>query len=283
MTTAQTQPAEFLVFFDWDEATLTREGTQVVAQAAEEYQRTGAARVVVTGHTDLSGSPSYNLALSERRVDAVTDELVRLGVPASTIAAVGEGESNPLVPTADGVREAENRRVEIEVAQPAPETVPAPVAVLPEAGPAPAPLLAGSLGGLYGYNFRDTDDDTSSQLAGVEGRIEYLLTPNVPVSFEQALLYGFESEDDGLAGRSAVGIDFQGNLGALHPYVGANFGGVYGKGVQDGLVAGPEVGLKFDLTERLYLYGKAAYDYQFRNSDWDDGIVWGGLGLGGRF
>jgi outer membrane protein OmpA-like peptidoglycan-associated protein len=88
----------------------------VVGEAAEEYKRTDAARIAVTGHTDLSGSPAYNQALSERRAEAVLGELVWLGVPASVI---GEGENDPLVPTAEGVREARNRRVEIEIPQPA--------------------------------------------------------------------------------------------------------------------------------------------------------------------
>ena len=176
-------------------------------------------------------------------------ELVRRGVPASVIAVVGEGESDPLVPTADGVREPRNRRVEIEVPRAAAAPAPAPVAIVPGAGPSPGPLWAASLGGLYGNNFRETDDGTTSALAGVEGRVEYLLTPILPISFEQALLYGFQSEDDGLAGRSTAGIDLQGNFANLHPYVGANFGADYGKAIQDGLV-GPRDGVKFDLAEQ---------------------------------
>ncbi len=109
------------------------------------------------------------------------------------------------------------------------------------------------------------------------------MTPNLPVSLEQDFLYGFQSEDDGPAGRSTVGIDLQANAGAVHPFIGANFGGVYGKAVQDGMVAGPEAGVKFDLSQHLFMYGKAAYDLQFRNSDLDDGILWAGLGFGSRF
>ena len=70
-------------------------------------------RVGVTGHADKSGSDAYNMALSLRRANNVKDELVRDGVPAASIVVVGRGESQPLVPTADGVREPQNRRVEI--------------------------------------------------------------------------------------------------------------------------------------------------------------------------
>ncbi len=286
MSATATQPAKFLVFFNLDDATLTPEGAQVVSRAADEYKRTGAAKVAVTGYTDLSGSPSYNLALSQRRAEAVERELVRLGVPESVVTINAEGENDPLVPTADGVREPQNRRVAIEIPRPAPApvaAVPAPVAVAPQAGPPPAPKWAASLGGVYGHNFRETNDGNTSELAGLAARGEYLLTPNVPISLEQDFLYGFQSQDDGPAGRSTVGINAQANLGAAHPYLGANFGGVYGKAVQDGMVAGPELGVKFDLSRSLFMYGKAAYDIQFRNSDLDHGILFAGLGVGSRF
>ncbi len=119
MSTMATEPARFLVFFDLNDASLTPQGAQVVSQAADEYRRTGAARVAVNGYTDLSGSASYNLALSQRRAETVERELVRLGVPASVIEVMAEGENDPLVPTADGVREAQNRRVAIEIPRPA--------------------------------------------------------------------------------------------------------------------------------------------------------------------
>ena len=111
-------PERFLVFFDWNKATITSEARRVIANAAEAYKATGKATIVATGYTDLSGSAAYNQKLSVRRADAVKAELVRLGVPATSITAIGRGESNPLVPTADGVREPQNRRVEIQIQQP---------------------------------------------------------------------------------------------------------------------------------------------------------------------
>ena len=113
------------MFFDLGRAELTSEARRVVAEAAESYRQTGQARVDVTGYTDTSGSPELNQRLSERRAQAVEVELVRQGVPASSITVSGRGQTDLLVPTADGVRKPENRRVEIAVAQPEP----APVAV----------------------------------------------------------------------------------------------------------------------------------------------------------
>jgi len=108
-------PDRFLVFFDWDKAVVTAEGRRVVAAAAEAYKTSGQATVVATGYTDLSGPPAYNYKLSERRAAAVKAELVRLGVPTTSIKTIGRGENDPLVPTADGVREPQNRRVEIQL------------------------------------------------------------------------------------------------------------------------------------------------------------------------
>ncbi len=116
----QTAPGTFLIFFVTDQATLTPDGARVVAEAAEAYQETGAARIVVTGHSDTTGSAAHNLELSQRRAELVANELIRRGVPATDIATVGRGEEDLLVPTADGVSEPRNRRVEIVVPQPLP-------------------------------------------------------------------------------------------------------------------------------------------------------------------
>jgi len=103
----------YLVFFDWDRADLTDRARQVIAEAAQATTRVQVTRIQVNGYTDRSGTPRYNQGLSVRRAQNVANELVRLGVPRSAISVRGFGESNPLVPTADGVREPQNRRVEI--------------------------------------------------------------------------------------------------------------------------------------------------------------------------
>jgi len=101
------------VFFDWDRADLTERARQIVAEAAQASTHVQTTRIEVNGYTDLSGTPSYNQQLSVRRAKSVETELVRDGVAASEIAIKGFGESNPLVQTAKGVREPQNRRVEI--------------------------------------------------------------------------------------------------------------------------------------------------------------------------
>ena len=109
------QAPSFMVFFDWDRADLSPQAQGTIQQAAQAYQQRGSARVTATGHADKSGPDSYNMALSLRRANTVKDALVRNGVPATAISVVGRGETMPLVQTADGVREPQNRRVEIVV------------------------------------------------------------------------------------------------------------------------------------------------------------------------
>ncbi len=103
----------YLVFFDWDKSDLSDKAKAIIADAAQASTQVQTTQIAVNGYTDLSGGAAYNMALSIRRADAVAAELVRLGVARSEIDIKGFGKTNPLVPTADGVREPQNRRVEI--------------------------------------------------------------------------------------------------------------------------------------------------------------------------
>ncbi|MBM3488240.1 MAG: OmpA family protein, partial [Alphaproteobacteria bacterium] len=102
-------------FFDFDSARLTDQARNIIRQAADAARRDGYARIDLTGHADRSGSDRYNLRLSQRRADAVKAELQRLGIRPNEIQTAARGESQPLVQTADGVREPHNRRVEIVI------------------------------------------------------------------------------------------------------------------------------------------------------------------------
>ena len=103
----------YLVFFDWDKADLTARARQIVAEAAANSTKVQYTRLEVNGYTDTSGTPQYNQGLSIRRAQSVAAELVRDGVPKSAISIQGFGETHLLVPTGPGVREPQNRRVEI--------------------------------------------------------------------------------------------------------------------------------------------------------------------------
>jgi outer membrane protein OmpA-like peptidoglycan-associated protein len=103
----------YLVFFDWDKANLTPRATQIISQAASDSKTQNVTTLNVSGYTDTSGTPQYNQGLSERRAKAVAAQLVQDGVPASEIEIHAYGETHLLVPTGPGVREPQNRRVEI--------------------------------------------------------------------------------------------------------------------------------------------------------------------------
>jgi len=103
----------FIVFFDWDKDEITPQAAAILDNAASAYQSTGQASVVLAGHADRSGSDAYNVGLSQRRANNVRSYLAGRGVPDGSMTTEAFGESRPLVDTADGVREPQNRRVEI--------------------------------------------------------------------------------------------------------------------------------------------------------------------------
>ena len=160
-------PGRYLVTFALDQATLTEQNRQVIAQAAEYYRQGGSPQVTVTGYTDTSGTAAHNLELSQRRAEVVAEELVREGVPATDIVTIGRGEEDLRVPTADGVREARNRRAEIIITQPPPAAVvAAPAPGEPEPMEEPERDNFFTIGPIYGHNFGETDDGGENDLVG---------------------------------------------------------------------------------------------------------------------
>jgi OOP family OmpA-OmpF porin len=103
----------YLVFFDWDKSSLTPRATQIIAQAASDSHTAQTTTIDVSGYTDTSGTVTYNQGLSERRAHAVASQLVADGISQSEISIHAFGETHLLVPTGPGVREPQNRRVEI--------------------------------------------------------------------------------------------------------------------------------------------------------------------------
>ena len=103
----------FIVFFDFNKANLTSDALAIVQDAVKTAKSGNMVKVLITGHTDTVGSHSYNQGLSERRAEAVKDEMVTEGLDGSQISTVGKSFDDPLVPTGPGVREPQNRRAVI--------------------------------------------------------------------------------------------------------------------------------------------------------------------------
>ena len=108
-------PGPFIVFFEWDKSDVTPEAAAILDGAVAQYQNCGSAKVMLAGFTDRSGTPKYNLALSQRRNDAVRAYMTAHSIPDGVISteAFGEDPAHLRVQTADGVREVQNRRVEV--------------------------------------------------------------------------------------------------------------------------------------------------------------------------
>ena len=106
-------PKSYLVFFDFNKSDLTPQAVSIVDTAAKNAGPAKVTQLTVTGHTDTVGSDAYNMRLSRRRAESVATELEKDGVPSSEIEIVAKGKRDLLVPTADGVKEPQNRRVQI--------------------------------------------------------------------------------------------------------------------------------------------------------------------------
>ena len=128
----------YLVFFDFPRADLTPQATAIVDEAAANALAGKTTQIDVTGYTDTVGSDAYNLRLSKRRALAVEAELTRKGIPESEVAVFAKGKHDLLVPTKDGVKEPQNRRVQI--------VYEAVSGVVP-AATTPAPVAAGGCAG----------------------------------------------------------------------------------------------------------------------------------------
>ena len=109
------EPDDYLILFDWNRSDITTQGQQVVSRVAQSLRDVEGYAVIVTGHADRSGAEDYNLVLSRNRAEKIKTVLVQQGVREAAIQVFGFGESDPVVPTADGVAHPKNRRVQIIV------------------------------------------------------------------------------------------------------------------------------------------------------------------------
>ena len=105
----------YLVFFDWDKYNLSDRARGIIRDAASNSAKVAYTKIDVNGNADTSGTHVYNQGLSMRRAQAVAAELVKDGVPKTAIAITASGDTHLLVPTGPGVREPQNRRVEIVI------------------------------------------------------------------------------------------------------------------------------------------------------------------------
>ena len=110
---APAAPADFTVYFNFDSWTLTAEDLTVLTNVITTARNGGQSQITIVGHTDTSGPADYNQRLSVHRANVAVEALVDMGARRAAIHASGVGENDLAVATADGVREAKNRRAVI--------------------------------------------------------------------------------------------------------------------------------------------------------------------------
>ena len=109
-------PSPTMVFFDWGKREIRSDDKAVLDKIAEQWRAQPGAPLVLSGYSDRSGPGWANVRASKQRAMAVRDYLAEHGVPASAMILQAFGEQRPVVETEDGVREVQNRRVEISFA-----------------------------------------------------------------------------------------------------------------------------------------------------------------------
>ena len=98
------------VFFRLDQATITDEGRSSLQKNAEWLKRWNSTRITVEGHCDERGTPEYNLALGERRANAVREYLESLGITRDRVSVVSKGKEAPFCNESNESCWAQNRR-----------------------------------------------------------------------------------------------------------------------------------------------------------------------------
>lgn len=104
---------EFKIYFGFDEWHISAEALTTITEAIDTARKEGQSQIIDAGYTDRAGPAPYNVKLSQHRADVVKDVMVQMGARADAISVEAHGETDPAVATADGVKEAKNRRVEI--------------------------------------------------------------------------------------------------------------------------------------------------------------------------
>jgi OmpA-OmpF porin, OOP family len=108
-------PTQFMLHFVEGRDEFTEESKRTIDGILAEIAKRPVPDLLVIGHTDTVGSDAFNDSLSRQRAEVVRSALLARGIAPERITAIGRGKREPFVPTADGVAEPRNRRVEIQV------------------------------------------------------------------------------------------------------------------------------------------------------------------------
>jgi len=133
---------------------------------------------------------------------------------------------------------------------------------------------------LTGAGLSDDTFDTNN--LGASGSLGYYINKNFILTFRQGLFFGDNNNSTLVSARSIVQAAYQWDFARWQPYVGMNVGGVYGAGIRDDALFGPEVGMKYYVNESTFLFGNISYEVPFDNCC-KDGVVPYMMGVGFNF
>lgn len=105
---------DYKIYFDHDRYNIRDSEQVTLNKVANEIKKYDPYEVTIAGYADRSGPDDYNIVLSQKRALAVSTALTGIGIPNRILEEEAFGEANPAVPTADGVRLEQNRRVEVQ-------------------------------------------------------------------------------------------------------------------------------------------------------------------------
>jgi hypothetical protein len=128
-----------------------------------------------------------------------------------------------------------------------------------------------------------SDRDFNNNAFAAQGSLGYFMTPELEVGARQSI--SFVDPDGGssnLAGATRIFLDYHFDLDRWQPFVGLSAGYVYGDGVRDDFVGGPEAGVKFFANNTTFIFASVGYDFALRRSMRDTGGWVYGLGIGFR-
>ena len=115
MAIEPTPPEKFILYFNNGTTELVPKSRAAITSILDVIKRREAINISISGHTDATGTTQLNEKLARCRAKAISDLLVKYGVDAKRLSVSSHGKGNQLIPTADGVAEPRNRRVEVIV------------------------------------------------------------------------------------------------------------------------------------------------------------------------
>lgn len=127
-----------------------------------------------------------------------------------------------------------------------------------------------------------SDDDLDDNNVGVAGSLGWYYTDNVLFTLKQGLTTNDTGNSNLINARTVVQASYQWDHGKWQPYLGMNVGAIYGAGIDDEAIFGPEVGMKYYVNESTFVFGSISYEVPF-DECCSDGVVPYALGIGFNF